>query len=33
MQAQNYLFYEGVIPNSQLIFIPYQPEGVEDSST
>ncbi|CAO3663293.1 unnamed protein product [Umbelopsis ramanniana] len=32
-QAQNYLFYEGVIPNSQLIFIPYQPDGVEDSST
>lgn len=32
-QAQNYLFYEGVIPNSQLIFIPYQPADVHDSST
>ncbi|KAI7881702.1 hypothetical protein K492DRAFT_236516 [Lichtheimia hyalospora FSU 10163] len=32
-QDQNYLFYEGVIPNSQLIFIPYQPENVHDSST
>jgi integrin alpha FG-GAP repeat containing protein 1 len=33
IQTQNYLFYEGVIPNSQLIFIPYQPDGVEDPST
>lgn len=33
IQDQNYLFYEGVIPNSQLIFIPYQPENVHDSST
>ncbi|KAI9311839.1 hypothetical protein BX666DRAFT_1992962 [Dichotomocladium elegans] len=32
-QEHNYLFYEGVIPNSQLIFIPYQPENVHDSST
>ncbi|KAI7866537.1 hypothetical protein BDF14DRAFT_1812406 [Spinellus fusiger] len=32
-QHHNYLFYEGVIPNSQLIFIPYQPEEVYDSST
>ncbi|CAO3685637.1 unnamed protein product [Umbelopsis vinacea] len=32
-QTQNYLFYEGVIPNSQLIFIPYQPEDVADTST
>ncbi|KAI9488105.1 hypothetical protein BDB00DRAFT_850036 [Zychaea mexicana] len=32
-QEQNYLFYEGVIPNSQLIFIPYQPNDVHDSST
>ncbi|KAI9473399.1 MAG: hypothetical protein EXX96DRAFT_528016 [Benjaminiella poitrasii] len=32
-QTQNYLFYEGVIPNSQLIFLPYQPEHVQDSSS
>ncbi|KAI8140634.1 hypothetical protein BJV82DRAFT_621881 [Fennellomyces sp. T-0311] len=32
-QEHNYLFYEGVIPNSQLIFIPYQPSDVHDSST
>ncbi|KAG2226834.1 hypothetical protein INT45_005799 [Circinella minor] len=32
-QDKNYLFYEGVIPNSQLIFIPYQPNDVQDSST
>ncbi|KAI9027529.1 hypothetical protein CLU79DRAFT_881311 [Phycomyces nitens] len=32
-QEHNYLFYEGVIPNSQLIFIPYQPEDVKDSSS
>ncbi|KAG0188719.1 hypothetical protein DFQ28_004447 [Apophysomyces sp. BC1034] len=32
-QKQNYFFYEGVIPNSQLIFIPYQPDNVQDSST
>lgn len=32
-QEQNYLFYEGVIPNSQLIFIPYQPSDVKDSSS
>ncbi|OBZ83458.1 T-cell immunomodulatory protein [Choanephora cucurbitarum] len=32
-QAKNYLFYEGVIPNSQLVFLPYQPEYVQDSSS
>ncbi|KAL0078748.1 hypothetical protein F4703DRAFT_1876957 [Phycomyces blakesleeanus] len=32
-QEHNYLFYEGVIPNSQLIFIPYQPENIKDSSS
>ncbi|KAI8381145.1 uncharacterized protein BYT42DRAFT_565436 [Radiomyces spectabilis] len=32
-QKMNYLFYEGVIPNSQLVFIPYQPETVQDSSS
>lgn len=32
-QSKNYLFYEGVIPNSQLVFLPYQPEGVKDSSS
>ncbi|KAI8072567.1 hypothetical protein BC940DRAFT_292890 [Gongronella butleri] len=32
-QQQNYLFYEGVIPNSQLVFLPFQPENVEDSSS
>ncbi|KAI8089476.1 uncharacterized protein BX664DRAFT_333099 [Halteromyces radiatus] len=32
-QNQNYLFYEGVIPNSQLVFLPYQPENVADSSS
>ncbi|KAI8881111.1 hypothetical protein K501DRAFT_223676 [Backusella circina FSU 941] len=32
-QDRNYFFYEGVIPNSQLIFLPYQPEHVQDSSS
>ncbi|ORX51249.1 hypothetical protein DM01DRAFT_176162 [Hesseltinella vesiculosa] len=32
-QEQNYLFYEGVIPNSQLMFLPYQPDHITDSST
>ncbi|CAO3614596.1 unnamed protein product [Cunninghamella echinulata] len=32
-QKENYIFYEGVIPNSQLVFLPYQPEKVKDSST
>ncbi|SAM07750.1 hypothetical protein [Absidia glauca] len=32
-QDQNYLFYEGVIPNSQLVFLPYQPDHVSDSSS
>ncbi|CAO3580274.1 unnamed protein product [Absidia cylindrospora] len=32
-QDQNYLFYEGVIPNSQLVFLPYQPEHITDSSS
>ncbi|KAI8368959.1 hypothetical protein BD560DRAFT_330475 [Blakeslea trispora] len=32
-QPKNYLFYEGVIPNSQLVFLPYQPDHVQDSSS
>lgn len=32
-QSKNYLFYEGVIPNSQLVFLPYQPEDVQDSTS
>ncbi|KAL7335883.1 hypothetical protein PS15p_201296 [Mucor circinelloides] len=32
-QEKNYFFYEGVIPNSQLVFLPYQPEHVQDSSS
>ncbi|RUS28626.1 hypothetical protein BC938DRAFT_481655 [Jimgerdemannia flammicorona] len=32
-QAEHYFFFEGVIPNSQLIFIPYQPAEVKDTST
>ncbi|CEP13272.1 hypothetical protein [Parasitella parasitica] len=32
-QEKNYFFYEGVIPNSQLVFLPYQPDNVEDSSS
>lgn len=32
-QEKNYFFYEGVIPNSQLVFLPYQPDHVQDSSS
>ncbi|KAI8991683.1 hypothetical protein BDF20DRAFT_812771 [Mycotypha africana] len=32
-QEQNYFFYEGVIPNSQLVFLPYQPDHIRDSSS
>lgn len=32
-QEQNFFFYEGVIPNSQLVFLPYQPKDVVDSSS
>lgn len=32
-QDKNYFFYEGVIPNSQLVFLPYQPEHVQDTSS
>ncbi|KAI8983819.1 hypothetical protein BDB01DRAFT_790233 [Pilobolus umbonatus] len=32
-QDKNYYFYEGVIPNSQLVILPYQPENVQDSSS
>ncbi|KAI8085765.1 uncharacterized protein B0P05DRAFT_466374 [Gilbertella persicaria] len=32
-QAKNYFFYEGVIPNSQLVFLPYQPHDIQDSSS
>ncbi|KAI9248624.1 hypothetical protein BY458DRAFT_536598 [Sporodiniella umbellata] len=32
-QEKNYYLYEGVIPNSQLVILPYQPEEVQDSSS
>jgi len=32
-QSTYYTSFTGVIPNSQLIIIPYQPEGVFDTST
>ncbi|CAO3681171.1 unnamed protein product [Rhizopus microsporus] len=32
-QEKNYYFYEGVIPNSQLVILPYQPDDVQDSSS
>ncbi|KAI7897751.1 uncharacterized protein BX663DRAFT_481196 [Cokeromyces recurvatus] len=32
-QHKNYFFYEGVIPNSQLVFLPYQPDHIQDSSS
>ncbi|KAG9301641.1 hypothetical protein G9A89_016711 [Geosiphon pyriformis] len=32
-QSQHYSTFSGVIPNSQLIIIPYQPPGVDDPST
>ncbi|KAI9355106.1 hypothetical protein DFJ73DRAFT_826194 [Zopfochytrium polystomum] len=32
-QSNSIATYQGVIPNSQLIIVPYQPSGVEDSST
>ncbi|RHZ82632.1 hypothetical protein Glove_106g45 [Diversispora epigaea] len=32
-QTSHYTTYSGVIPNSQLIIIPYQPPGVYDTST
>ncbi|RUS19475.1 hypothetical protein BC937DRAFT_87413 [Endogone sp. FLAS-F59071] len=32
-QNEHFFFFEGVIPNSQLIFIPYQPADVTNPST
>ncbi|KAG1456295.1 hypothetical protein G6F56_006860 [Rhizopus delemar] len=32
-QEKNYYLYEGVIPNSQLVILPYQPEDVQDSTS
>ncbi|EIE92252.1 hypothetical protein RO3G_17059 [Rhizopus delemar RA 99-880] len=32
-QEKNYYMHEGVIPNSQLVILPYQPEDVQDSSS